>query len=206
MPRRPLHKRLLNSIHRARWKEQHALVVELSRDYLQKHPEDATVWICLGHALTNLSRYPEAEHALSIELAPGFEALQYIFYRERAELERRRGKLQEAQEWFQRALEADIEGGDLYLRVDLGLTALKLGNLEEAEAHLRLTLEDGDFESKGADYFRLAQVLRAQNRIEESLNYFRQAAAFNPKSKVAKEEVNELEQVLLLRLINGNGP
>ncbi|BCM93866.1 hypothetical protein IAD21_05761 [Abditibacteriota bacterium] len=201
MPRRPQHKRLKKAIWQARWKGQNALVVELSKEYLEHHPHNATVWLCLGHALIYLSRYEEAELALSIELAPGFERLQDDFYSERGELERRRGNLQEAQKWFERALEADAEGSNLYLRVDLGGIALRLGKLDEAEMHFRLALEDGDFESKGADFLRLGQVLRAQNRIDEALDCFRQAASFEPKSRVAKAELKELEQVLLVRLM-----
>lgn len=200
MPRKPKHKRLRNSIHQAGWKEQHALVVELSRDYLAHHPHDATVLLTLAKALVQLSRYEEAERILEDELAPGFEILQCLFWRERGVLERRRGQLELAISWFQRALEADATQDDL--RIDLGFLALRLERFEEAENHFRRALEEADFECKGASLFRLGEVLRAQNRIGEAADCFRQAVAFEPKQKIARTRLREAEQVLLLRLSN----
>ncbi len=75
MPHKSLHKRLHNSIWNAHWNKQPALVVELARQYLAHHPQDATVWLSLRHALTRLSRYEEAEQALSVELVAEFETL-----------------------------------------------------------------------------------------------------------------------------------
>lgn len=201
MPRKATHKRLQKSIYSARWNGRNALVVELARDYLAHHPNDATVWLCLGHALTKLSRYEEAEQVLSVDLVPEFEKLQPDFWRERGELERQRGNLYEAKECFERALDADVQGEDLYLRVDLGYLALKLGHLTEGEEHFRRTLEDGDFESKGADWYRLGQALRAQGRIEEALDCFKRASTHNPKFRPIVGEIRELEQVLVIRLM-----
>ena len=196
-----LHKRLRNSIYKASWKDEHALVVELAKQYLALHPHGATVWLSLGHALTELSRYEEAEQALTVELAPGFETLQRLFWRERGHLERRRGDLLKARQWLELSLEADSAQEDVFVRVELGHLALRLGALQEAESHFRSALDDGNFESQGADFFRLGEVLVAQNRIEEAVHCLRQAAMFSPKSKIVRTKLRELEQVMLFRLI-----
>ena len=100
-------------------KSLHGYVIELCKSYLHVYLSDVRVWLEYARALTQLSRFDEAEEAFDHAFASSTEKQHCIIFSDRGYLNRRRGNYLEAEKWYLKAIEAKPEA--VWPRVFLGV-------------------------------------------------------------------------------------
>jgi tetratricopeptide (TPR) repeat protein len=170
-----------------------ALTVELAKLYLAEFPDDAWVLIYFGMALQDLARYQEArsafERALTVLPLENHERV----HRQLGLLSQDESKLEEAEHWFRKSIEA--RPGDAAPCIYLGAMLAKNGRLEEAESwHRRaVACPDGAIDEA---YLNLGYVLRAKEEYLEAMDCFREALRRDPLYEAAQEALEDIERVL----------
>jgi tetratricopeptide (TPR) repeat protein len=170
---------------------EHANALELCRELLRNFPDYSIGRLLEGIVLSELARYDEAEQMIN-EAIQGLsiEALPHG-YMHLAHLHRDRGRYDEAEKWYHKAVELDPDNAGLH--VFLGALLAKKGDLQQAEASHRKATQC----SRGAvdeAFLNLGLVLRAQERYQEALECFQKAleiATDDPDAKLAKSDVEK---------------
>src|SRR5688500_12838654 len=119
-----------------------ALTIELARLYLETEPEDRTLWLIYGEALSDLARYAEARSAYERALALSAEAERATAYRLLGQLHEARSELREAEHYYRDTIALAPDHLSAY--VYLGAMLARNGRLEEAEVIHRRGTECSD--------------------------------------------------------------
>src|SRR5260221_8729435 len=114
---------------------EHANALELCRGLLREFPDHTVGWLLEGVILYELARYDEAEQVIN-------EAIQGLSldslahgYMHLGHLNGKRGRYDEAEQWYRKAVELDPDKAGLH--VFLGAVLAKKGDLGQAEASHR---------------------------------------------------------------------
>ena len=170
-----------------------ALVVELARRYLATYPDAPWILLQYGIALEDLARYTDAramyERALAVMPADDHGRV----FRQLGSWAQAQGLLDEAEQWYRRAIAATPE--DATACIFLGAMLAKAGRLTDAETmHRQATgCQEGCIDEA---YLNLGYVLRAQERYLEALEAFREAAARDPLDADVQAALADMESVL----------
>lgn len=172
--------------------------VEMARAHLALYPTDERVWLILGRALGELSRFAEAEAAF--ERASSQENLRKFVYTARGHMEQRRGNYLEAERWFSEAIVAHPE--PTYVHVFRAVVTGRRGDLKLAEQRYREAIavcraEDDD--ALDEIYANLGGVLVAQERYDEAAECFERALEIDPDYEFAKIRLKDVRKLLKLR-------
>jgi tetratricopeptide (TPR) repeat protein len=170
-------------------------VVELDRAHLQSYPDDGIAWIVFAEALTELSRYDEAEAALDKALIYAHEMLKEIIFTRRAEMYQRQGKYLEAEIWYRKAIEERPDYAGNYIMP--GLLAFQRGDFALAE-HVHHQGIACSGERMDECYAHLGGVLVAQERYEEAEACYLKALEIDPHYKWAKLCLRDVKKILKL--------
>jgi Flp pilus assembly protein TadD len=102
-------------------------------------------------------------------------------------------KLEEAENWLRKAVEARPDDATAYIY--LGAMLAKNGRLEEAESWHRRAVQcpEGCIDEA---YLNLGYVLRAKEEYLEAWECFREALRRDPLYQAAEEAIEDMEQVL----------
>jgi tetratricopeptide (TPR) repeat protein len=170
-----------------------ALTIELAKLYLAQFPDDAWVLIYFGMALQDLARYEEARSAFNRAMAVMPTADHHRLYRQLGLLSQDESKLEEAENWLRKAVEARPDDATAYIY--LGAMLAKNGRLEEAESWHRRAVQcpEGCIDEA---YLNLGYVLRAKEEYPEAWECFREALRRDPLYQAAEEAIEDMEQVL----------
>ncbi len=174
----------------------YACVIELAQDYLRDFPKDGLVWLDLGDALLAFGRYKESRVALlrAIKyMRPEHLDLPYSYM---GSLYMSRGDYRRAAEWYRKAVSA--APGEARNHIYLGSALIKAGKLTAAERSYRTALECKDGPVDEA-YYNLGVTLCGQARYKAALDCFKQALRLDPKYKLAKRAVKDMEGVLSIK-------
>ena len=172
---------------------QPALTIELARLYLETEPEDRTLWVIYGQALSDLARYAEARSAYERGLALTPEDERAPVFRLLGELHEARSELREAERYYRDAIALAPDHPSAY--VYLGGMLARNGRLEEAEAIHRRGTQCVDGPTDEA-FFNLGLVQRARRDYLGALASFRRAVELDPQYEEAIEAIRDLEAVL----------
>lgn len=176
-------------------KSLHGYVVQLCKSYLFVNLSDTRIWLEYARALTQLSRFDEAEKAFDHALASNIEQQQHsIIFSERGEMNQRRGKYEEAEEWYLKAIEAKPEA--VWPRVFLGVVTFRRGDLQLAKKRLREAIECGGENETDEAYANLGGVLVAQERYAEAAQCYRRAIEIDPEYEHAKLSLQDVSRIL----------
>lgn len=164
-----------------------------ARLYLKECPEDAAGWLILGTALVRLSRYSEAQEALTkaIDLSPNDDRSFVLSQMGHLFLEC--GNYNQATNWYRKAF--NLRPMDATNAIFLAWLLEKLGRLRKAEECLRSAIKCSEGCIQEA-YCNLGLVLRNQDRFEESIECFQEAIRLDPKYKIAKESLRDADLCL----------
>ncbi len=166
-----------------------ASTVLLARMLLARHPNDAQTLVRLGHVLSELANYDEAESVLLKALEYCDESRQAIVYGKLGHLFMFRGEYHIAAEWYQKAVEAAPLDATGYIY--LGSTLARQGRLSAAEiVHRKATAcTEGCIDEA---YYNLGLVLRGQGRLEESRDCFESALQLDSNYQEAREALEDV--------------
>jgi tetratricopeptide (TPR) repeat protein len=113
-----------------------------------------------------------------------------------------RGDYRRAAEWYRKAVDASPgEAGNL---IYLGSVLMKAGRNSEAERCLRKAIKCKEGPVDEA-YFNLGVTLCGQARYRAALNCFEKALRLDPKYKLAKHAIKDMEGVLSIKGTANNG-
>jgi Flp pilus assembly protein TadD len=171
-----------------------ALTILHARRYLADYPDEWPAWNWLGHALTELARYDEAEQALTWVLQLFPEDKRFIPMINLGRLHAARSDFERAAEWFNEAIEAEPKNASGYIMMGVILT--RQGRLREAEEVLQKATENCYEGSLYEAFLDLGLVLRAQERFEEAAESIREAIHLNGECTPAREALLDVEQCL----------
>lgn len=185
-----------NQIRLADERGQVAVVVELSKKYLRKYPQDGFVWLFYAMALRSLTRYRETESAIrnAIKKCP-MPALVHA-YAEMGNLFRDKGDCKRAMFWYHKAIKEKPQ--DATYHIFLANTAFKYGRLKQAETHFRLALKC-DKGCLDEALFNLGGILLGKRNYSEAIKCYQEALKIDPKYKIAKERLDDAELALFLK-------
>lgn len=177
-------------------KDLYACVIELARDYLRDFPKHGVVWLDYGDALLSFGRYKEARAALlraTKYMRPGHLDLPYSFM---GHLYKSKGDYRRAAEWYQKAV--DAAPGEARNLIYLGSVLIRAGKLSEAEKCFKraVTCKEGPVDEA---YYNLGVTLCARAKYKAALGCFEKALALDPKDKLAKRAIRDVEGVLSLK-------
>ena len=178
-----------------------ATTVELARAHLKTHGDDAKVWLTLGAALSELSRFAEAE--VAFERALSQEKLRVFVYTARGHMAQRRGDYLDAEHWFSRAIEIDPK--PTYSHVFRAVVTGRRGDLKLAEQRYLEALavcrveEFDEFDEFDEIYANLGGVLVAQERYVEAVECFERALEIDPDYAFAQIRLKDARQLLKSR-------
>lgn len=172
-----------------------ALTAARARRLLADFPTFGQVWKILGSALIDLARYDEAEEALLRAIAHCPPARLWVPRSEMGRLFASRGDHEGAEFWYRQAVEAAPDRAEP--RIDLGGLLARSGRLIEAEAilHAAVWSREGPHDEA---WLNLGLVLRALDRLDESIACFEAALKLNPKYRSAKRALRDVRQALRL--------
>ncbi len=175
-----------------------ALTIRYGRRYLVDYPEHGPAWHIVGIALVELARYEEAEqaYAKALEFCP--PAKRRIPLGHIGHLFHNAGDLDQAAQWYQKAIDAAPEDASSYGY--LGELRAKQGRFQEAEEAHRAAIAcpEGCIDEA---YLNLGFVLRALDRYDEAAECFREAIGLQPGYRAAKKALRDVERCMML-----NGP
>ena len=175
-------------------------VVELCKIHLRSYPQNKNmgVWIEYARALTELSRFSEAENAFDQALQNCEDERQWqsIIYSSRGDLNKRRGNYAEAEKWYLKSIEATPE--HIWNHIFLGVVLFRRGDLKASEERQRTAIEIGGEETDEA-YLNLGGVLMAQERYEEARECYLRAIELCPDYKQAKLRLRDVNKILKIR-------
>jgi protein O-GlcNAc transferase len=172
-----------------------AVVMELCRKFLRQHPRHGPGWLQYGMAQACLAHYAAAEKAIrkAIKLCP--DKSLPIAYSQMGHLLKAQGYFQQAAGWYGKALKARPD--DAAYHIFAGSNAFQWGRLKQAEAHYRnaLLCPSG---CRDEAYFNLGGILLGRRKYAESIECYREALKIDPKYKIAKERLEDVELALLM--------
>ena len=173
--------------------EHPAATVVLARKALAINPQHAPTLLRLGHALSALANYEEAEMTLRNLLDCCGDARRNAVYCKLGHLFNLRGDYVTAAEWFRKSCE--INPDDATGFIFLGGSLARQGKLIDAEkAHLAATkCADGCIDEA---YHNLGLVLRGQGRLEESRECFAKALALDPEYVEAQQALDDVNAAI----------
>ena len=180
----------------------YACVIELAQVYLCEFPEDGLVWLDLGDALLAFGRYKEARVALlrAVKyMRPEHLDLPYSYM---GHIYKSRGDYRKAAEWYRKAVGA--APGEAGNHIYLGSALLHAGKLTAAERSFRKALECKDGPVDEA-YYNLGVTLCGQAKYKAALVCFEKALRLDPKYKLAKRAIKDMEKVLSIKDTSNNG-
>ena len=107
-----------------------------------------------------------------------------------------RGDYRRAAEWYQRAV--DAAPGEARNRNFLGSVLIKAGKLSEAEECFReaVKCKEGPADES---YYNLGVTLCGQEKYRAALACFEKALSLDPKYKLAKRALKDMERVLSVK-------
>jgi tetratricopeptide (TPR) repeat protein len=173
-----------------------ACLLYYARIYTKHYPEDYYGWAVLGDGLTDFASYQEADTALkrALRLAPKYRtgAVCALI----GHLHREKGDHLRAEKWYRRAIKED--GPDTLNLVILGGCLAKQGRYQEARQchHKAIKLATHPIDEA---LFNLGLVNRAEGRLQQAAEYFRQTLEIDPKYSPAKRALKDVEKVLALK-------
>ena len=156
----------------------------------------------VGHILTNLGRYDEAEPYIQKVIQRPEVKRHYYFptdaftsYTDWAVILRSRGKLDEAASVLNRVLDQDPNFARA--RMNLGLTLAMLGHLEDALREMERAVATNPDDAEVV--FHLAGTLAALRRFPESKDVLEQLRKKHPESPLVERGFRELERTRQLK-------
>ncbi len=187
------HSRRYRGVGRAYNADDYALTILRARRFLADFPDAWIEWQYLGSALSEMSRYQEAEQALAkaIEYCPPEKRwLPYVAMGKRFQFARDH---KQAATWFRKVIEGNPNYTTGYIY--LGGVLATQGRLQQAEeVHREGT---GCLEGCLDEAFCcLGEVLRAQERSAEAAECFREAIRRDPKYRRAKNALRDVSACL----------
>ena len=171
-----------------------ALTIVLARRYLADQPDEWPAWNWLGHALLELGRHDEAEHALGRVLKLFGEDRRFIPMINLGRLRLARSDFDGAAEWFKQAIEAAPKNASGY--IFLGVALARQGRLREAEEILRQATETCYEGALHEAFTNLGLMLLAQERYGEAAESLREALHLNAESAAALRALRDVERCL----------
>jgi tetratricopeptide (TPR) repeat protein len=185
------------------WGKGPACQLETARRYTRAFPKRSDGWIVLADGLGGVARYPEAQVALrqAAQFIPEnrrwFLAVQWgHLYREKRDEKR-------AEAWYRRALALHPSTGT---HIFVGATLAKQGRFAEAMRHHQRAIalaKDPKADAADEAYYNLGLILRAREKYAQAATALKQALRIDPKYKLAREALKDVEEAIRLR--NGAG-
>ena len=187
-------KRLLRA-----WHKGPACQLEMARQYTSAFPARAHGWIVLADGLAGVARYSEAQDALrraSRLIEPDrrwFIAVQW------GHLYREKHDQKSAERWYRKAVAARPSTST---HIFLGATLAKQGRFAEAKRHHRQAIKLAKHAQSDAPdeaHYNLGLILRAERRYKEAAGHLMKALALDPKYKIAKEALQDVQKAVRFR-------
>jgi tetratricopeptide (TPR) repeat protein len=185
----------IDQIHLADDRGQFAVMVELCREHLRKFPKDGFGWLHYGRVQTDLFRYDVAERVLrhGMKLVPP-KGLVSI-YAQMGTLFKQKGDYKQAAFWYRKAVKQKPQ--DATYHIFLADNAFIFGFLKQAEKHFRNALKCSEGSVDEA-YFNLGGILLGRRDYPEAIKCYREALKIDPKYKIAKKRLEDVELALLM--------
>lgn len=185
--------RSFNRIRAAEEKGAVALTLRLCEDHVRKFPAHAVGWVYLGQCLVELHDYKAAKraYAKAKRLCPPDKAAYVLI--QLGFLADAQGNFRVGERWHLKAAQLSPDNADFWTFA--GVSAVRAGALNTAELHLRRALEC----SQGCldeAWFNLGGVMLGQRRFEEARDCYRKALGLDPKYRLAKERLRDVEEAL----------
>jgi tetratricopeptide (TPR) repeat protein len=176
--------------------DQPAATIVLARKVLEEIPDHAPTLTRLGHALSELANYAEAETVLNQALENCGESKRYIVLAKLGHLSKFRGNYEAAVEWYRKSIASNPDDAAGYIY--LGAVLARQGKLDDAEtAHCSATeCSSGCIDEA---YHNLGLVLRGQGRLEESRECFRKALEIDPDYGAAQKALDDVIAAIAYR-------
>jgi tetratricopeptide (TPR) repeat protein len=170
-----------------------ALTIARARDLLADYPEDATSWMFLGMALTELAQYDEAEEALHNAIRHAAPGALWSMLSEMGHLHKARGAFKQAAAWFRKAVAAAPDEGTVF--TFLGDILFYMGKLGEAEGAFRAAVDCREGVMHEC-YHNLGVVLRAMDRLTEATECFQHALKLKPGYEPATDALKDVRAAI----------
>jgi len=177
-------------------KHLYGYAAELAKAHLASYPKDGIAWIEFARALTQLSRFGEAEAAFDKAFKHAHKMLREIIFTQRADMYWRQCKYLEAENWYRKAIEVNPSYAGNY--VFAGIVAFQRGDLVLAEQVHRQGIACTG-ECVDESYANLGGVLVVQERYEEAAECFQKAVELDPDYKWAKVRLRDVKKILKLK-------
>jgi superkiller protein 3 len=174
---------------------QFSTAVVLVKKFLDANPENQRGWLDLGHALSQLARYSEAENAFqrAIELAQGEDC--DVIYGQLGNLHKSQGDLNTAAAFYQKQIDADPTDATGY--VFLSNVLMRQSKHDEAEAILTRALgcQIGILEEV---HYSLGLHYRNINELHKSQKHLNAALQLDPNYAQAKIALKDVKTTITL--------
>lgn len=170
--------------------------VEAFKSAIELNPQYAIAYAGLGGTYVSLQRYDDAIEAYStaIELQPNMQQARRglaTAYTAKGNELLNRGRVRDAVSELDKAIEASAQHSQAHLL--LAVAHNRLGQFEAAERHARSAIEYKQRGQTGGEYFELGVALRNQNRKDEAIRAFEEAAKDPRYRRNAEYELEELK-------------
>jgi superkiller protein 3 len=174
---------------------QFSTAVVLVKKFLDANPESQRGWLDLGHALSQLARYSEAEKAFqqAIELAKGEDC--DVIYGQLGNLHKNQGDLNTAAAYYQKQIDADPTDATGY--VFLSNVLMRQSKHDEVEAVLSRALgcQIGILEEV---HYSLGLHYRNINELHKSQKHLNAALQLDPNYAQAKIAMKDVKTTITL--------
>jgi tetratricopeptide (TPR) repeat protein len=170
-----------------------ALTIARCRDLLEDYPEDATAFMFLGIALTELARYEEAEEALEsaiVHCAPG---ARWSMLSEMGHMHKAKGAFKQAERYFRKVIAEVPDESTGY--TFLGDILFYQGRLTECEGIFRRGTICGEGCMYEA-YHNLGVALRAEERLVEAAECFLHVLELQPDYEPAQDALKDVRAAI----------
>lgn len=170
-----------------------AVTLRLCEEHVRKYPSHWIGWLWFGRCLVELHDYVGAKraYAKAKRLCPP-DKLAYVLI-QMGFLAEARGNFRAGERWHLQA--AKLRPADADFWIFAGVAAMRAGALKVAELHLRRALEC----SRGyldEAWFNLGGVMLGRRRFEEARDCYRNALGLDPKYRLAKQRLRDVEEAL----------
>lgn len=170
----------------------YATTVKLADEYLQVQPGSIKAMVDKGHALVKLARYDDALVVFNNAIEHLKDDNPDAIYGEIGNLYRDRGDFDSAADYYRKQIDGD--GDDATGHLFLGTLQFQTGDLESAEATLRIGLkcETGCEEELR---YALGCVLRSARNFDAARAEFESVLRIVPGDSMAKNALKDIQGV-----------
>lgn len=176
--------------------DQFAAVLELCLSHFEEYPDHAPVWATLGRTYVTFARYRDAEEALTKALVLAPKERRHLIYWQFGHLEEARGNRKLAMDWHRKA--ARLKPEDASSFIYCGSISYSEGKLKQSANYHRRATECNEGMIDEA-WLNLGGALLAQGQLEKARNCYQKAITIDPKYRLAKKRLKDVELAIKLR-------